>query len=670
MSSHSSPQQRPFAASARPPMRKPRGHAAGLPIRWAVLTLCGVALALPAVAGGNGGNGGGVVSGGTPGTAGNNLAGRGGAGGAGVLVSAGSNAILGGEGGNPGMVVSSAYENPAGTGIVGQAGGTGVNGVEAAPGVSAIGGGGGGGGGDGVAVNAGASLVNRGAVTGGDGGLGGVAGSFTGGGGGGGAGVVALGTVTNFGTITGGVGASYPTNTLPGIGGSGAGVVASSTTIVNEAGASIVGGKAPVTALTFVNGTGTGGNGAGGATGSALNDPGGGQSGAGIVGEDLNIVNKGQIGRGDGRIAGGGVLASGPANPYAIWFGQGTNRLELHPGFSFTGMVRGDGDDVLALGAAAGADGNMDLPALTEPAAYQGFGAYEKTGPGRWTVTGAQADAATAGWKLMEGQLNLNGAQLGALTLAGGTLTGNGQVAALIGGPGTVAPGNSVGTLTVTGNTTLAGATYAAEINPGPGTADLLVVNGADLAGGTLRVTSLGGAPAVGQTFTVVSGTGIAGQFATVTFTDNFPTVTPEVQYSATRVQIVYKAAAPAATVLQLNPIPNVAQGVAPQLSGTSAPPVSGTVQVVLTAGAQVVTLQAQMVNGVWAVTGPANLPVGPVTVQVSMPGSTPPVAPITGQFAVTAGPPVVAVPVNSGWMLAALAALLGGLGMRRRRAR
>ncbi|WP_187265771.1 hypothetical protein [Ottowia flava] len=640
-------------------MRKPGGHAAGLPIRWAVLTLCGAALALPAVAGGNGGNGGGVGGGGNPGTAGDMATGRGGAGGL------GRSGALGGSGGNPGLVVSSAYENAAGAAVAGQTGGIGVGGPVAS---GVTGSGGGGGGGDGLVLNAGASLVNRGALRGGDGGLGGDVGGFFGGGGGGGAGLVASGAVTNSGTITGGVGASYRPLTLPGIGGSGAGVVASGATIVNQAGASILGGRAPAVALTFVNGAGAGGNGAGGATGSTLNDPGGGQSGAGITGDNLNIVNKGQIARGDGGFV-PGVGSFGPANPYAIWFGQGTNRLELHPGFSFTGIVRGDGDDVLALGSAAGDDGNMALPTLTAPA-YEGFDAYEKTGPGRWTVTGAQADAATAGWKLVEGRLNLNGAQLGALTLAGGALTGNGQVAALVGGPGTVAPGNSVGTLTVTGATTLAGATYAAEIDPGPGTADLLAVNGANLAGGNLTVTSLGGAPGVGQTFTVVSGTGIIGQFATVTFTDNFPTVTPEVQYSASRVQIVYKAAAPAATVLRLNPIANVAQGVAPQLSGTSVPPVSGPVQVVLTAGAQVVTLQAQMVNGVWTLTGPANLPVGPVTVQASMPGSNPPVAPITGQFAVTAGPPVVAVPVNSGWMLVALAALLGGLGMRRRRAR
>lgn len=347
MSSLPSPQQRPFAAAARLPMRKPRGQAACLPIRWAVLTLCGAALALPAVAGGDGGGGGNasdgdVIRAGGAGAPGNLSTGAGGAGGNGAI---GGN---GGAGGAPGMVVNSAYENPAGTSILGQAGGEGADGPKPPLGTpGGAGGGGGGGGGDGLVVQAGASAINRGRLTGGQGGQGGNdarTGAFAevpGGSGGGGAGLVAWGSATNFGVIQGGAGADNTDLVMAG--GGGAGVVANGTTIVNEASGTIAGGvNGMQTSLTCL-GTGTpGGAGAGGAAaGSAgATEFCTGYAGAGIRGANLNVVNKGQV-AGAGRTFStlqGPVVAS---LADAIQFDPGTNRLELHPGFSFTGMVRG-----------------------------------------------------------------------------------------------------------------------------------------------------------------------------------------------------------------------------------------------------------------------------------------------------------------------------------------
>lgn len=484
------------------------------------LTASAIAVALlfaaPAWAGGNGGEG--ATPGGAAGAPGNLTTGAGGTGGAGPGIGAG------GSGGGVGLASTADVTNPGGATIAGAIGGSG--------GAGALGTGGGGGGGDGLVVTTSAVTTNVGTIQGGNGGTPGVSASVpAGGAGGGGAGLITSGNVTNHGTIAGGAGGATAENS--GSGGGGVGVLANGVTIFNDAGGAISGGAGGVSAtVTFLAVAGDGGAGAGGAAGGELNNPGGGANAVGIKGGNLTVINK-------GTISGAGQTLYVPgAN--AITFTAGTNRLELHPGFSFVGNVVADGDDVLALGSEAPDNGTISLPILVPPA-YTGFSQYEKTGPGIWTVTGAQVG--TAGWKVVGGKLNVAaGATLGGVTLAGGILTGNGTVAQLIGGPGSVAPGNSVGTLTVTGSTTLAGATYAAEIDPAGSSADLLTVNGANLAGGTLTVTSLGGPPAVGQAFTVMSGTGITGTFGSVVYADTFPGVTPSVQYTPTSVQVVYAA--------------------------------------------------------------------------------------------------------------------------------
>lgn len=479
-----------------------------------------ILFAAPAWAGGDGGDGGNF---GTAGASGSTASGVGGAGGTG-----GGGGGSGGGGGGVGLLSAVNITNPNGTTIAGSAGGNG----DVDP---TAGGGGGGGGGEGLITSAGTITNNAGTLQGGNGGNAGNGATYAGGAGGGGAGLGTTGgTVTNSGTISGGNGGASPYNS--GAGGGGVGVLANSATIFNDAGGAVSGGHGGTSTNTFVNGTGIGGAGAGGALGGALPNPGGGNGAIGILGGNLTVINKGTISGGLNNYPSGSRVN-------AITFSAGTNRLELRPGFSFVGNVVADGDDVLALGSDAADNGTINLPILVPPA-YTGFSQYEKTGPGIWTVTGTQANAATVGWKVVDGKLNLGGgATLGAVTLAGGSLTGNGTVAQLVGGPGSVAPGNSVGTLTVTGTTTLAGANYAAEIDPAGSSADLLTVNGANLAGGTLTVTSLGGTPAVGQAFTVMSGTGITGTFGSVVYTDSFPGLTPSVEYSATSVRVVYAAA-------------------------------------------------------------------------------------------------------------------------------
>ena len=118
---------------------------------------------------------------------------------------------------------------------------------------------------------------------------------------------------------------------------------------------------------------------------------------------------------------------------------------------------------------------------------------------------------------------------LGTPTLALGaqTLKGNGTVNGNIDstGGGTVSPGASIGTLTVTNVATLGGALYV-ELNRtnGAQTNDILVASSIVL-GGTLTVTNLGPTLVAGDRFVLLKG-GVSGSFTTVNLPENLGGVT------------------------------------------------------------------------------------------------------------------------------------------------
>lgn len=137
--------------------------------------------------------------------------------------------------------------------------------------------------------------------------------------------------------------------------------------------------------------------------------------------------------------------------------------------------------------------------------------------------------------KLGAGQLSFaNNFSIGSLTLGAGrtrintvgttnvtvganaTLDGTGRIIGNLTNNGIVAPGNSIGTLTVQGNY-LHNANSILEIEfDGAGNIDLLDVTGnATLNGGTLRFVSIGGAEGQGGTFLRTGGS-LTGTFATV----------------------------------------------------------------------------------------------------------------------------------------------------------
>jgi outer membrane autotransporter protein len=170
------------------------------------------------------------------------------------------------------------------------------------------------------------------------------------------------------------------------------------------------------------------------------------------------------------------------------------------------------GTGVVNLGAQA-----LTLTAATDTFAgtLQGTGGLAIAG-GTETLTGA--NSYTGATRVLGGTLAVNGSIAGsAVTVSnGGTLKGTGTVGATtVMNGGVIAPGNSIGTLTVNGNySQAAGGIYQAEVDPGSNASDRIAVNGtATLAqGAVIQAVKTGNAPyMLGTKYTVLTTTGGLG---------------------------------------------------------------------------------------------------------------------------------------------------------------
>ena len=124
-----------------------------------------------------------------------------------------------------------------------------------------------------------------------------------------------------------------------------------------------------------------------------------------------------------------------------------------------------------------------------------GTGALDMIGSGRLTLTG-DASAFSGQHRVNDGVLSVDGTLGGQLTVfSGGRLQGNGQVGATeVGAGGVLAPGNSIGELTVNGDLTLMdGAAFEVEVDPAGRAADHVHVTGqATLAGSVVHLGEAG----------------------------------------------------------------------------------------------------------------------------------------------------------------------------------
>jgi autotransporter-associated beta strand protein len=152
----------------------------------------------------------------------------------------------------------------------------------------------------------------------------------------------------------------------------------------------------------------------------------------------------------------------------------------------------------------------------------QRWGTVYKEGTGTWTVTG---NLTTGTVRLREGTLVVNGTvdcQYAGFVFTGGTLAGSGTITETFSVPegSTIAPGNSIGTLTVSNNDvtwnsdgTTAGMAF--ELSGSDNSSDLLDIAGGELYKGTgssFLFDFTGGK--VGETYTLVN-------FNSTTFSQN-----------------------------------------------------------------------------------------------------------------------------------------------------
>ena len=208
-----------------------------------------------------------------------------------------------------------------------------------------------------------------------------------------------------------------------------------------------------------------------------------------------------------------------------VFLGAGDDIVELQPGSSITGPVQG-GDDTDTLRFGGTGEGAFNLDGIDTGGGTQQYRSFETFGVigGDWTFTGATPVA---------------------FTQTGGTVMGNAGFGDLTLDGGTIAPGNSIGTINVAGDIAFnPGSTYQVELNA-QGQSDLIAATGtATIAatGTTLDIVAEPGSyPTTSPTYTILTATGgVAGQFATVQ--DNLPDLDFQAIYNATDVQLVYVA--------------------------------------------------------------------------------------------------------------------------------
>jgi len=147
-----------------------------------------------------------------------------------------------------------------------------------------------------------------------------------------------------------------------------------------------------------------------------------------------------------------------------------------------------------------------------------GTGSLTKLGAGTLTLSGANIFSGAT--TVAAGSLSVTGSiSNSSVSVANGaTLAGTGTVGpTAIQSGGTLASGNSIGTLTVNGNLSFApGAIYSVEVSPSA--ADRTIASGTASLNGTVATSIASGTYAFGQRFAILTATGgVSGTFASLT---------------------------------------------------------------------------------------------------------------------------------------------------------
>jgi autotransporter-associated beta strand protein len=171
--------------------------------------------------------------------------------------------------------------------------------------------------------------------------------------------------------------------------------------------------------------------------------------------------------------------------------------------------------------------------------AISGFGTVVKDGTGMLELTG-NSGGFVGSILVNSGTLAVNGALGGVLNVdMDARLQGNGMIGTGI-VAGTVAPGNSIGTLGVSGNyTQLPGSVYEVEIDPAGNSDRIAVAGTANIHGGTVAVTPGVGTYSAGTRYTILTAAGgRTGAFDALTLTRTLPFLDVGLSYDPNNVYL------------------------------------------------------------------------------------------------------------------------------------
>ena len=256
-----------------------------------------------------------------------------------------------------------------------------------------------------------------------------------------------------------------------------------------------------------------------------------------------------------------GTLTLSATNTYTggTTVSAGTLRLGSAAALPTEGALTVNGGTVdlngnsLTVGALSGIGGTLalgagsltvnDATSTSLAAVITGTGGLIKQGSGTLALTGT--NSYTGPTSVLDGRLAVNGSITSNVTVEDeGNLGGSGTITGSVMNNGTLAPGNSIGTLNVVGSyTQAAGSTYQVEANAA-GQADRINVTGAPgtatLNGGTVQALADPGVYAPSTTYTILNATGgVTGTYAGVT--SNYPFLQASLGYDTNNVYLTLK---------------------------------------------------------------------------------------------------------------------------------
>ena len=237
-----------------------------------------------------------------------------------------------------------------------------------------------------------------------------------------------------------------------------------------------------------------------------------------------------------GTIVNGGILniVSAAALPMGGALTLNGGQLNLNGNSQTIGNLSGTGG-VLDLGSgrlSINASGASTLGTIVT-----GSGGLSLFGSGQLSLSGANTYSGET--RIFGGVLAVNGSITSDVMVgSGGTLGGTGTIFGNVVNSGTVAPGNSIGTLSVAGNYSQGGGTYQVEVNASRQGDRLNATGTATIgAGSTVFVLPQAGSYAPRTTYTLLNAAGgVTGTYASVT--SALPFLQPSLSYDASNVYL------------------------------------------------------------------------------------------------------------------------------------